>query len=240
MASLVGTPGQANYAAANAFLDALAEHRRSVGLPALSIQWGPWTEVGLAASAHRGNRLAARGMGSLSPKQGIEILSALLGTDLAVVAAGPFDPIRWCEVYPQVATRPRFGRARTAERVDQDSQPVAADRWRQLPPTELLARLEVLVRSHLARVVSMSPEQVERDRPFRAMGLDSLMMVELRNVLGAAVGIALTTPEIFNHPTVAKLASRIAARLRPEPEEDPVLQLLEELARTPDAALDPT
>ncbi len=69
-ASMLGSPGQANYAAANAYLDALAHHRRALGLPALSINWGPWSEVGLAARADRGGRLAMRGIGSLSPRKG--------------------------------------------------------------------------------------------------------------------------------------------------------------------------
>lgn len=242
MASLVGTPGQANYAAANAFLDALAEHRKSLGLAALSIQWGPWSEVGLAVEGRRGARLAERGMGSLSPKEGIEILSALLGTDLSVVAVGPFHMRRWCEVHPQLEARALFSGARAAELPGSAHQASAGEPWQQLAPTELLARLEVQVRGHLARVLSMSPEQVERDRPFRTMGLDSLMMVELRNVLGASVGVALTSTDMFNYPTVAKLASRMAARLQPvpeaKPEDDPARRLLEALARTPDAALD--
>jgi acyl transferase domain-containing protein/acyl carrier protein len=245
IASLVGTPGQANYAAANAYLDALSEHRHGLGLPALSIQWGPWSEVGLAVEAQRGARLAERGIGSLSPKDGIEILSALLGTEVAVVAAGPFDMRRWCEAHPQLTARALYSRARTLEPLDREK---AGEQWQTILPAELLARLELQVRTHLARVLAMAVEQVERDRPFRTMGLDSLMMVELRNVLGASVGVALTATDVFNYPTVAKLASRIAARLRPEPEpapgtdpeDDPALRLLRELARTPDSALDPT
>jgi hypothetical protein len=74
-ASLLGSPGQSNYAAANAFLDALAHHRQALNLPALSINWGPWAMVGLAATqANRGDRLAMLGIESLSPAQGIEAL----------------------------------------------------------------------------------------------------------------------------------------------------------------------
>src|SRR6185295_10806230 len=78
---LLGAPGQANYAAANAYLDALAHHRHAQGLPALSINWGPWAEVGLAAAqANRGQRLATRGVQSMTPAQGLASLEMLLAS----------------------------------------------------------------------------------------------------------------------------------------------------------------
>src|SRR5439155_12266753 len=95
-ASLLGSPAQASYAAANAFLDALAHHRRGRGLAASSIQWGPWKEVGLAAAkAERGERLAQLGMGSLRPEEALDAFGALL--EARVVEAGvlALDATAW-------------------------------------------------------------------------------------------------------------------------------------------------
>ncbi|HEY9405602.1 MAG TPA: type I polyketide synthase, partial [Pyrinomonadaceae bacterium] len=90
-ASLLGSAGQANYASANAFLDALAHERRSRNLPALSINWGAWSEVGMAAQKTRGGRLAARGFGNISPQQGVEVFEQLLGEDSTQVGVLPIN-----------------------------------------------------------------------------------------------------------------------------------------------------
>ncbi|HEX8539131.1 MAG TPA: SDR family NAD(P)-dependent oxidoreductase, partial [Cystobacter sp.] len=105
-AALLGFPGQSNYAAANAFMDALAQHRRGQGLPGLSINWGAFSEVGLAAAqSNRGERLSYRGMGSLQPAQGAAVLERLLSGRAAQVAVMSLDARQWLEFYPN-ATAP--------------------------------------------------------------------------------------------------------------------------------------
>ncbi|MGH7754395.1 MAG: SDR family NAD(P)-dependent oxidoreductase, partial [Gemmatimonadales bacterium] len=107
MASLLGSPGQGNYAAANAFLDALAQHRRAQGLPGLSINWGPWAEVGQAAAqANRGARLALRGLASLTPAQGMQALGRLLRGAPAQGGVMALDLRQWREFYPMAAAAP--------------------------------------------------------------------------------------------------------------------------------------
>ena len=106
-ASVLGSPGQGNYAAANAYLAALAWRRRSEGLPALCLDWGAFAEVGLAAAqANRGDRVAARGMRLLAPDEGVRLFERLLGTSLTRVAPCPIDVPTWLDFYPELAGWP--------------------------------------------------------------------------------------------------------------------------------------
>jgi hypothetical protein len=90
-AGVIGSPGQANYSSANSFMDALAWHRRSIGLPALSIDWGAWTEVGLAVRGDIRSLLARKGIGGFSPAQGHQALGGLLSEGTRQVCVTPFD-----------------------------------------------------------------------------------------------------------------------------------------------------
>ena len=118
-AGLIGAPGQGNYAAANTFLDGLAQQRRARGLPALAIDWGAFTEVGLAAAQEaRGSRRAARGAQSLTPDEGLAALAQLIGRDVAqvgVVALDPHAPPAWVQLAR--STSRRFSRLTQASRV---------------------------------------------------------------------------------------------------------------------------
>ena len=107
VSSVLGLPGQGNYAAANSFLDALARHRRAQGLPCLSINWGPWSEIGGASLADsRGDRLAFRGMASITPAQGLDMLGSLLRTDASQVVVMPLNLRLWRRFSPDVARSP--------------------------------------------------------------------------------------------------------------------------------------
>lgn len=212
-ASLLGSPGQANYCAANAFLDALAHSRRRRGRPATSIDWGPWRDIGLAAArGDRGERLASRGVGSLSADEGLAALGVLLGDAAPQVAVLDLDPQAWREIAPAFADLPLFaelGRGVTqagpagALRLELEASGGGAERRRRL--------LEG-VREQVGRVLRLAPARVDPDRPLADMGLDSLMMLELRRRLEGELGVALAATFAFNHPTPAALVPYLAER----------------------------
>lgn len=216
VSAFIGSAGQANYAAANAFLDALAHRRRREGLPALSVQWGPWADRGLAAAdPARGARLADLGLDSLTPEAGIAALDRLLPTKTAVIAAMRFDVRRWRRSAPGATSNPIFAalgdvdRALSAEHNAFKSEVAAAT------PAVRRALLEQCVAAALAGVLRAAPEQIAVTAPFRSLGLDSLMTLEFRRRLEAATGLALTTTIVWNHPTVSALAVYLADRLSP-------------------------
>ncbi|QQQ79368.1 acyltransferase domain-containing protein [Saccharothrix sp. 6-C] len=187
-AGLLGGAGQGNYAAANAFLDGLAEHRRAGGLPAVSLAWGLW-EVGMGGSlsdAHR-ERLGRDGVAPLTEAEGLALFDAALGLDDAVLL-----PAR----VSAATLRPRAAKA--------------VEVWKDVDPL-------TLVRSTVATVLGHgSAEDVPPGRPFTDLGLDSLAAVEIRRRLDAATGLRLPATVVFDHPNPTALADHLAERLRPD------------------------
>ncbi|HEV7456874.1 MAG TPA: type I polyketide synthase [Roseococcus sp.] len=208
LAGLVGTPGQGAYAAANAALDALAVARRARGLPALSLAWGPWRGLGLAA-AH-GERLGAAGLAPLAPEAALAELGRLLGAPglPPVVAVGGFE----------AAPRAAVAMSAAAPRLDLDA--LAPD----ARALALAAHLAMLTRG----VLGFGPEEaIPSDRPLLELGLDSLMAVELRGAIAASLARPLPATLVFDHPTLAALL----AHLLPEAEEAPDAEEAELAAR---------
>ncbi|MGX2998849.1 SDR family NAD(P)-dependent oxidoreductase [Streptomyces sp. JNUCC 64] len=217
MAGLVGTPGQANYAAANAFLDALAHHRRQNGLPAVSLSWGLWRETsGLTARLHATDqaRLSRQGLAPLSTRQALAGFDAALDLDephLAVTAVAPTGPDEppadlLAEVIRRPARRTTAAPAPDGERA----------RLLALPDRERLTHLVTLVRTHAATVLGHpGPDAVSPERRFRETGFDSLASVELRTRLGRATGTRLSATAVFDHPTPAALARHLDTLLAP-------------------------
>ncbi|WP_437758348.1 SDR family NAD(P)-dependent oxidoreductase [Sorangium sp. So ce1389] len=209
---LIGSPGQANYAAANAFLDALAHHRRGLGLPALSIDWGAFSEVGQAAAeARRGARLEARGMRNLTPAEGTAILHALLADDRAQVGVLPIDVRQWIEFYPQLAASRTWsdlaGQARRGRaQVDRGLHEALS----AAGPLERVALLERFVREQLGQILRMDGASIDKSAPFKALGLDSMTGLELRNRLERKLGLRLSATLVWTSPTIAQLVRLLA------------------------------
>jgi NAD(P)-dependent dehydrogenase (short-subunit alcohol dehydrogenase family)/acyl carrier protein len=213
-AALLGSPGQANYAAANAFLDSLAHHRHALGLPALSINWGPWAEVGLAAAqANRGQRLALQGIGSLTRAQGLQALGRLLGQPAPQAAVLKFNLRQWREFHLAAADAPLLSELVRAEQ-SQPGAPVDDPRvlealW-AAEAAQRRAVLAVHVREQVAQVMRLDPTGIDPLVPFGSLGLDSLMGLEIRNRLERSLGLTLSAALVWTYPTIAALAAYLA------------------------------
>ena len=225
-ASLLGSPGQGNYAAANTFLDALAHHRRAQDLPALSINWGPFTEVGLAAAQeNRGVRLSNRGIRSFTPEEGVAILSRLLRSDVVQIAPVMIDMHQWVVFYPQASSSPRLSHIVAESTRTRRSKSGSIDlggRLRATAPGERKAVLEEFIQGQVAEVLRMDASRIERQTPFKSFGIDSLMGLELRNRLEGALDLTLSATLIWTYPNVASLAEYLGKKLHIFSDEDAV------------------
>ena len=216
-ASLLGSPGQANYAAANSFMDALSSQRKAQGLPALSINWGAWSEVGLAATAERGGRLAQRGFGSIAPAEGLEALAQLFNQDSAQIGVIPIDWKLVQQFSPEVAALPLFSRVAFTE-VKQPVHDGGQERPQQGSTRDLLLSVEPSAREQLlvdylretaSRILGLRQAALDLRRPLNAMGLDSLMAIELKNAIQTNLGIALPVSVLVSGPSISELGEQV-------------------------------
>ncbi|HEU4533743.1 MAG TPA: beta-ketoacyl reductase, partial [Polyangiaceae bacterium] len=215
VASLFGSPGQGNYAAGSAFLDALAQHRRAAGLPATAINWGPWAELGLAAAdATRGERVAVRGAASLTPALGLAALGRLLAAEAPPqVGLIAFDLRQWAEFYPAAARTPLFARLRDEGGSAPAGHAALRDELLAAPAPLRKGLLEKRLAEQVGRVLRLPPSRVQRQKAFNTMGVDSLMALEIRNRLEASLGLTLPAILLYAHPSVAALAAHLLGQL---------------------------
>ncbi|MEU6777536.1 beta-ketoacyl synthase N-terminal-like domain-containing protein, partial [Streptomyces sp. NPDC046759] len=234
-----GNGGQAAYAAANASLDALAQHRHARGLPALSLAWGTWSGGGMVGD-DTDERMRRRGLIAMAPEAAIEALARATGPDRPFLAVADVDWERFVEAYaPTRSTRlfdgvPEALRAGTTAAADDLAGTGSADgavppatalaqRLSGLAPGEQERTLTELVRTHAAVVLGHTDtDAVAVGRAFKELGFDSMRVMELRNRLNAATGLRLATGAVFDHPTITRLARHLHAELlgtqdQPEP-----------------------
>ncbi|MEP7121036.1 MAG: SDR family NAD(P)-dependent oxidoreductase [Byssovorax sp.] len=219
VAALMGSPGQGAYAAGNAFLDALAHARAAAGLPGMSLQWGPFAEVGLAAAhANRGQRLAQQGFQSFTPDDGTALFSRLLQRPRAEVGLLRISWRQWLESNPQ-ATGMRFLAELEGEKGAGAGAKVGSFRptLDQARPADRAALIQAHVLEQLGRVLSLDPSRIDRRAPFTSLGVDSLTSMELRNRLEASLGLQLSATFLFTHPIPAALALHFLDVLYPAP-----------------------
>ncbi|MER8162974.1 beta-ketoacyl reductase, partial [Streptomyces sp. NPDC094472] len=219
----VGAAGQGNYAAANAYLDALAELRRAEGLPATSIAWGPWADSGMAGDDAMERRMRREGMPPMAPESAVAALRQALDLDdtavtvadidwenfartLTAVRPSPLIAELAAEAGPRAATGAEAGKVVT----DADSATPLGERLSGLPKAEQDRALLELVRTQVASVLGHGgAEAVEAGRAFKELGFDSLAAIELRNRLNAATGLRLAATLIYDYPNATALADHL-------------------------------
>jgi acyl transferase domain-containing protein/SAM-dependent methyltransferase len=211
--SVTGAQGLSHYTAANQYLDALAHHRRSLGLPALAIDWGRWDVVSSMMSAERHRWLDVTGMHAFQPAEGLAALDALLGagvTQAMVLRAGP-------ALVARLRADTRGGLLRELQPDGAVSTPPVAAAPPPAPPASgasaSMARdqapvgLEMYVRAGVAEALGMAPEALDIHEPINALGLDSIMALQLKNRIESDHGLKVSVVHFLNGDTVAQLTA---------------------------------
>ncbi|WP_329340038.1 SDR family NAD(P)-dependent oxidoreductase [Streptomyces sp. NBC_00663] len=226
----VGGAGQGNYAAANAYLDALAEVRRAEGLPATSIAWGPWAEDGMAAqNSLVSGRMERFGLPPMAPELAVKAMEqALSGSETCPVITD-VDWSRFAKELSGSRTSVLFGEIAEVKQLHQtvdgsmeDGRPAErtsplAETLVALPVAERESLLLDLIRKHVATVLGYAAQTgIDAERGFFEMGLDSLTAVELRNRLNTATGLRLRPTTLFDYASPNALARHLLAELAPD------------------------
>lgn len=230
-AALLGSPGQGNYAAANAFLDALAHQRRAERRPALSINWGSWAGAGMAERMRdaQGNRWSEAGIGWIEPDHGLQMLEDLLAAGTVQVGVLPVNWPKFFERIPPGAEPPWLSElahsARAAGAPQSGGPPALLEKLQAVTAAERLDVAILFLRQQAAQVLAMDETQLpDARRPLNELGFDSLTGVEFCNRVARAAGQHLNPAILFDYPTLEGLAGFIVRdllHLAGEPEESP-------------------
>lgn len=219
LTSLIGAAGQANYASANAFLDALSHHRHAHNLPALSINWGAWAGVGMAAERHLDEYLQQRGLGMIPPQAGLQMMAQMISQQPVQIGIAP---VVWARLRKTLPPQASF----FSELIDDSSGSKDASvrqasagitwqtHWLTADADERRRLLVELIREQIGKILGQREAQtINRATGFFELGMDSLAAVELRNYLQSSTGLRLPNTLTFDYPTVDALVSFLTQKL---------------------------
>lgn len=245
LSSMLGAPGQANYAASNAFLDGLAQYRRAKGMPAIAVNWGPWAEVGMAANSQVEANAKASGVHLIPPADGLTWFGQVLESNPIQRGLMVID---WAALANMTGSIPAFLSeldVKASVGLDANLQKMA-DEFRaglaDAPIDERTPMLIDMICEQIKRVMGLDEsDTINPNQPLQELGLDSLMAVELRNILCALIGKQLPATLMFKYPTVSSLSTFLIQDMFPdEVAAEPVAaeQTQEEKATEEDDQLD--
>ncbi|QRO01833.1 amino acid adenylation domain-containing protein [Archangium violaceum] len=246
-ASLLGAAGQGNYAAANAFMDALAHHRRALGLPAVSINWGPWSGGGMAASL--GVPEQRRWFDWIEPEQGLETLGRALESGPAQVAVLPVEWAKYVQRFDGAGSPKLLEKLLDEARagMPRAKEPTLVERLKGLSRNRQQETLLDYIHHQVAQVLGLDPSRpLPGNQRLFESGLDSLMAVELRNRIQSSLGVErpLAATLVFEHPSIESLVDHLATEVlsleplvsapeRSPGKEEPAGAVLAELEQLP-------
>ena len=228
----LGNPGQANYVAANAAIEAIAERRHAAGLPALAVQWGPIGDTGYLAREQAVSDLLARQLGGrhLGAQEALDALPALLAANVPVAG---FAPVRWGGLrgrLPLLASSlfDEIGEAASESGGEVDLRALIAS----ASPDEAQAHVATLLIEEVARIMKLAADRIEPQRPLAELGMDSLMAVELRLAVEQRFGISVPLLALSEGATITAMAARIVRSLSAgeEPASDANAALLDRIS----------
>ena len=249
IASLLGSAGQGNHAAANTFEDALAHYRRAQGLPALSVNWGAWSEVGAAVEHGVDQRVATQGIGAIAPEHGIRVMEYLLESGATQVGVMPIDWSRFItgivppflskvailSLYPSSLTQSVHPSTASGQRSAQ-TESEWSKRITDAPAAKQRSVLIDYVRAQAGRVLGIDAAKVRERVPLNELGLDSLMAVELRNRLGTGLALPRKLPAtlVFDYPTIEAMADYLGREVLPQQDTREASKKQEAGSKTPE------
>jgi acyl transferase domain-containing protein/acyl carrier protein len=222
VAAQVVFPGQGNYAAGNAFLDSLAHYRRNHGLPAISINWGPWAEVGMATELELLDFFERRGMHSITVKEGLQSLSCLIGQNKAQVTPVAADWPVVTEIGYPLGHAPQLIKDLLSS---EDEKSVSTNTELNVGSENLLhalllaeeeeriSLLEEYLQNTIATVLRLDRSKLDTDQSLNTFGLDSMMAIELKNRIEQDLDVSLTVVDLLNGSSVTQIAARILPQL---------------------------
>lgn len=216
ISSIVGNPGQGNYVAANAFLDALAHHRRSQGLSALTVNWGAVTDVGyVAQNTEVAEHLKRIGIKTLSSQQAMKMLGVLLQQQAIQTVIANLNWQQWAKFHP-AASLPRFSevvKLVSAPQVDASQPDSVLERILTATATERKQLLEGCIKEQVARVLLTSAAKLDLEQPLTNLGFDSLMAVELSNSVKNVLNCEISPVKLIQIPSIIQLVNLIDEQL---------------------------
>jgi NADPH:quinone reductase-like Zn-dependent oxidoreductase/SAM-dependent methyltransferase/acyl carrier protein len=216
VSGIFGNPAQGNYAAANAFLDALAHHRRALGMPALTINWGVLGGEGyVARNARIAEFLARQGTAPITPREVATLMDSFLEGGLTQVIAIRVEWSKWLQFFRGLQENPLLERI-LASGLSEDDRGETSD-WRlkieSAPPEERETIIGQAVRHVVGSVLRIKPESLREDQPLTDLGLDSLMGAEIENALERAIGVGLPPTSLMRARTIGQIATLIAEHM---------------------------
>jgi acyl carrier protein len=212
--ALLSSPLMCSYAAANSYMDSVAHYRRSRGLPALSINWGTWREVGMA-TRFDGDRPVVEAQ-SLSNDQGLQALEELLSQDTPQVAVMPMDWEQWRRLYPSFTRAPfleNFAGAEKSEFKSNGKEVSIRQVALSAAPEDRHRIVQEYLHRRVAHVLGFTAEKLDTTIPITNLGIDSLMAVEIKNQVEKGTGVEISLVQLLQGPTIFDLAAQVARQL---------------------------